>query len=205
MTCRSLPASSSSIEASVTRCCRSAAPSGGAPSLKALPSLVTTTQRRSRTDTSCPGAGASATGDRVVDVGLIDSLPFSRPAVLGATSLSPVPAFAILMPPFTCVLASHLASGDAERARPFGPSFGTKAGTTAPRSYSRSILLQMPKPASRAGFRVVGAAGFDRRPFGPQPTCNGCRCVRERPRRPHRPHPWTIWTYLTWQSVPKWY
>ena len=43
------------------------------------------------------------------------------------------------------------------------------------------------KPASEAGFPVVGATGFEPATFRPQPSGSGCRCVRGRPDLPMRP------------------
>ncbi len=50
-----------------------------------------------------------------------------------------------------------------------------------------------------------GRLDLNQRPFGPQPTGGGCRCVPERPDRPIRPRSWTIWTHRTMRWVPKRY
>ena len=79
--------------------------------------------------------------------------------------------------------------------------------TLVPRrlSLARSRTPKCRKPPSEAGFGIVGAARFELGPFGPQPSRNRCRSVRERPDRPMRPGSWRIWTHKTQQSVPKGY
>jgi hypothetical protein len=50
-----------------------------------------------------------------------------------------------------------------------------------------------------------GRLDLNQRPFGPQPSGPGCRCIPEGPDRPLHPAFWTTSTHRTHRSVPKRY